>query len=100
MNHSEKWLLFFGFLMLLYFSFPIGAEKIIQISSSRAKNTVIEFYQAVKEHRCEDAIKLRPDYSKEACLNTTDVELVSANPVDVDSLLEGTGLTHPIPHNF
>lgn len=87
MKNSEKWLLFFGGLALLCSSFLVSAERSSDISVSIARNTVIEFYRAIQERRCEDAVNLRPGYSKNACLNTSNVNLVNVFPVNMTSLL-------------
>lgn len=93
MSYYAKWPLFFGGLALSFSSFLVSAERSSDISGSMARNTVIEFYRAIQEHQCEDAVKLRPGYSKNACLNTTNVNLVNVFPVNIAPLLMESGLT-------
>jgi|GEM_PF-322343 len=54
-------------------------------STAEARDVIDRFYRAVREHRCDDALQLRPEYSVARCESVTKVvgpEIVSLNPYE------------------
>ncbi len=61
-----------GLLAVLFPIMGIGEENSVVEYESPIK-MVDHFYQLIKEHRCEEAVQLRPGYTKEQCQQVTEV---------------------------
>lgn len=67
--------------ILAWFSlFSVMGQENDGAGSENPITVVQQFYQAIKEHRCEDAARLRPGYSKEKCSEVKDVSDIRVIP--------------------
>ncbi|MEI2780110.1 MAG: polysaccharide deacetylase family protein [Candidatus Competibacter sp.] len=67
--------------MLAFFSlFCVVGQENDEAGSENPITVVQQFYQAIKEHRCEDVARLRPGYSKKSCSEVKEVSDIHLIP--------------------
>jgi len=86
MEYSGRFFLFWLWLVMLCSSSLISADQSRGVSTAKANNALFEFYRAIKEHRCQDALGLRPGYSEERCQQITDIVAIKTQPVSIQSI--------------